>query len=128
MRLGAAAEQALRTREWRGNVRELRNAIERAVLLATDPVLGPADFESLVAPRATPTGEPTLPFPAPLQAIVVAAAQRMLELCGGNKSEAARRLGISRPRLARLLDPQGVDAADDELAIALNDSPEAHHA
>jgi DNA-binding NtrC family response regulator len=28
----------------------------------------------------------------------------MLELCGGNKSTAARRLGISRPRLHRLLD------------------------
>jgi ActR/RegA family two-component response regulator len=33
-----------------------------------------------------------------------AAALAMLELTGGNKSEAARRLGISRPRLQRLLD------------------------
>jgi ActR/RegA family two-component response regulator len=33
-----------------------------------------------------------------------AAAVAMLDLTGGNKSEAARRLGISRPRLQRLLD------------------------
>ena len=47
---------------------------------------------------------PTLPFPATLDVLVRAAAQAMLELTGGNKSEAARRLGISRPRLQRLLD------------------------
>jgi ActR/RegA family two-component response regulator len=36
--------------------------------------------------------------------IVRAAAMAMVELTAGNKSEAARRLGISRPRLQRLLD------------------------
>ena len=51
--------------------------------------------------------------------ITQAAARRMLELCGGNKSEAARRLGISRPRLQRLLDAtldqlEGDDEATDE--------------
>jgi len=45
-----------------------------------------------------------LPFPADLGTIVRAAATGMLERTGGNKSEAARRLGISRPRLQRLLD------------------------
>ena len=45
-----------------------------------------------------------LPFPATLDVLVRAAVQAMLELTGGNKSEAARRLGISRPRLQRLLD------------------------
>jgi DNA-binding NtrC family response regulator len=45
-----------------------------------------------------------LPFPTDLAALNRAAAVRMLELTTGNKSEAARRLGISRPRLQRLLD------------------------
>jgi ActR/RegA family two-component response regulator len=45
-----------------------------------------------------------LPFPAPLAEVVRTAAQAMLDLTGGNKSEAARRLGISRPRLQRILD------------------------
>jgi DNA-binding NtrC family response regulator len=55
------------------------------------------------APRP-PAGSAILPFPAPLQDVVRHAARAMLELAGGNKSEAARRLGISRPRLQRLLD------------------------
>jgi ActR/RegA family two-component response regulator len=38
----------------------------------------------------------------------------MLSLCNGNKSEAARRLGISRPRLQRLLDGLAMDGGDDD--------------
>jgi ActR/RegA family two-component response regulator len=45
-----------------------------------------------------------LPFPATLRAITQAAAHAMLSLAKGNKSEAARRLGISRPRLQRILE------------------------
>jgi DNA-binding NtrC family response regulator len=45
-----------------------------------------------------------LPFPADIATITRAAARAMVEFTGGNKSEAARRLDISRPRLNRLLD------------------------
>jgi DNA-binding NtrC family response regulator len=48
-------------------------------------------------------GSGAIPFPAPLDEITAAATRAMLDLCGGNRSEAARRLGISRARLARLL-------------------------
>ena len=44
-----------------------------------------------------------LPFPATLGEIARAAAAAMLAQCAGNKSETARRLGISRARLMRLL-------------------------
>ena len=47
-----------------------------------------------------------------------AAARAMLVYCDGNKSEAARRLNISRPRLQRLLDATSDDNAD------LNDDAE----
>ncbi|HEX7020268.1 MAG TPA: sigma 54-interacting transcriptional regulator [Gemmatimonadaceae bacterium] len=100
VQLTADAEHALRSRSWEGNVRELRNAVERAVVLADGPTLDARDFdEPLSSTRAA--GE--LPFPATMSEITRAAAERMLAVCGGNKTEAARRLSISRPRLLRLL-------------------------
>jgi two-component system response regulator HydG len=84
-------------------VRELRNAIERAVLLATDAVLGPEAFP-LPRSAADERAPGELPFPATMREITRAAASAMVNLCGGNKSDAARRLGISRARLLRTLD------------------------
>lgn len=98
---------ALRQYHWPGNVRELRNAMERATLLARDGVIGPDDLE--LRPLEGPAPEGALPFPAPLSTIVEAAIRETLARCNGNKSEAARRLGISRPRLLRLL-ARGDDA------------------
>jgi DNA-binding NtrC family response regulator len=54
-----------------------------------------------------------LPFPARLADIQRAAARAMLEGTAGNRSEAARRLGISRSRLQRLLDG-AADALEDD--------------
>jgi two-component system response regulator HydG len=94
---------ALRAYAWPGNVRELRNAVERALVLSPR---GTVRAEELIPPpaRVSARGGSTLPFPATIDVLVRAAARAMLELAGGNKSEAARRLGISRPRLQRLLD------------------------
>jgi two-component system response regulator HydG len=99
--LTPAVRAALRTHRWPGNVRELRNAIERALVLSR-----PGELElDLDGGDGTPSaGTGVLPFPAALPEIVRAAVTAMLELTGGNKSEAARRLGISRPRLQRILD------------------------
>ena len=97
-----AAERALRHRQWPGNVRELRNSMERAVLLSDGRALDAADVDTepvLRVPLAS-----GIPFPAPLDDVITAAAREMVELSGGNKSEAARRLGISRTRLQRLLE------------------------
>jgi DNA-binding NtrC family response regulator len=99
--LDAAARSALAAHPWPGNVRELRNAIERALVLSPP---GEIALDDLLAPgpRREPAG--ALPFPAPLATIIRAAALETLARVGGNKSEAARRLGISRPRLQRILD------------------------
>ena len=110
-RLTSSAERALIAHEWSGNVRELRNIMERAVLLNRGSTLD-AGAISLGTAAATPIG--TLPFPATLGEITRAAAFAMVERCGGNKSEAARRLDISRPRLLRLLDGSGDDLHDNE--------------
>ncbi|HTE44598.1 MAG TPA: sigma-54 dependent transcriptional regulator [Gemmatimonadaceae bacterium] len=100
--LSPGAERMLRQRRWPGNVRELRNAIERAVLLADGRVITSSDVEGDAMPEVR--DENGIPFPAPLNTVIVAAVRGMLELCGGNKSEAARQLGISRTRFQRLLD------------------------
>ncbi len=99
-----AAARALREHAWPGNVRELRNTIERAVLLADGGTID-TDAFAIDSARDRGTTRPNeLPFPATIAELTQAAAHRMLALCDGNKSVAARRLGISRPRLHRLLD------------------------
>ena len=62
-----------------------------------------------------------IPFPATIASITRAAAHAMLEYCDGNKSEAARRLGISRPRLQRLLDATSDDPSEfnDEAGVEI---------
>ncbi len=96
--------QALRQHPWAGNIRELRNSIERALVLSTP---GTIELGGLLLTRPSGPSDGDsgpLPFPAPLGTIIRAAALETLARVDGNKSEAARRLGISRPRLQRILD------------------------
>jgi DNA-binding NtrC family response regulator len=91
---------ALQAYDWPGNVRELRNLIERAVLLGRLP----SDIMSIQG-SAPGRESPTSPFPAEwtLAEVEKSHMRRVLESAGGNKSEAARRLGISRKTLERKL-------------------------
>jgi len=92
---------ALRAYQWPGNVRELRNSVERALVLSPR---GTLRLEEFGMREEASRGEGSLPFPTTLALLNRAAALAMLQLTEGNKSAAARRLGISRPRLQRLLD------------------------
>jgi DNA-binding NtrC family response regulator len=113
--LSPQAERRLLSHPWPGNIRELRNVLERAILLVPGPRLG---AEDLVLDQRRPVVQPGgLPFPATMSEITRSAARTMTELCEGNKSEAARRLGISRTRLLRLLAARvgtPVDGDDEE--------------
>jgi len=103
----AEQRRTLLTHAWPGNVRELRNAIERAVLLSP-----PGTFDLGALPgdgTPGPGAVATIPFPGTLANIIQAAVRAMLDASGGNRSEAARRLGISRSRLQRLLEGGGTD-------------------
>jgi len=106
-----AMEELIRY-EWPGNVRELMNVVERGVVLARGDYL---DFESLLltaqglepaAISGNSTGaveeEPTL------DNVERATILKTLEATGGNKSEAARRLGITRKTLNNKLRKYGL--------------------
>ncbi len=106
-----AAMKLLEAYDWPGNVRELRNTIEKMVVLAVaDTTLDVADVpEELQAPAAAST---KLSAAVTLMENEKAQILAVLQECNGNRSEAARRLGIARRTLYRKLDEyknEGVD-------------------
>jgi two-component system response regulator HydG len=98
--------------DWPGNVRELMNAVERGVVLTRADYLDVQDF-AIVQSGFRPPAE-AVPMlngnekDLPLEAVEKAAVLRMLEATDGNKSEAARRLGITRKTLHKKLKKYGV--------------------
>ncbi|HTH65183.1 MAG TPA: sigma-54 dependent transcriptional regulator [Gemmatimonadales bacterium] len=109
--LSAETRRALQTHPWPGNIRELRNVVERTLLLSP-----PGEFrlEGFTMVTSSGAGNTDLPFPTTLAELQRAAAQAMLELTGGNRSEAARRLGVSRSRLQRLLRGSADDVQEED--------------
>jgi two-component system response regulator HydG len=100
--------------DWPGNVRELMNAVERGVVLARSNYLGVEDFPFMkdsLLPNHQDSANPTELFMSgdmPLEDVEKAAILNTLEAAGGNKSEAARRLGITRKTLHKKLKAYGV--------------------
>ena len=121
----AAAIQCMRAHAWPGNVRELRNAVERAVLLADSEELSPKDLPSeigtgkngrlsaavVAGPAATQAGyEPregngsSKSFTLPAAGLVFDELERdlvqqALERANGNRTQAARLLGMNRDQI-----------------------------
>ena len=101
-----AAEEMLLGAPWHGNIREVRNTIERVVLVGNGPAVTPEDIAFLRggAPLAGP--EPILPAEAPLpdggldlEGTMLRLIQRALEKHNYNQSRTARYLGITREAL-----------------------------
>jgi DNA-binding NtrC family response regulator len=104
---GAEAEQALLAHPWAGNVRELENAIERAVVLTRGDTVTPEDLllEQEDGSRAS-LGDETLQ-----NSLDRAAATRIraaLEAAKGQRAEAARALGVDRTTLYRMMKRLGI--------------------
>jgi two-component system response regulator AtoC len=128
-RLAEDARQWLITHDWPGNIRELRNACERAVLLATGSVIERHHLATVDDPMKRPVAprvRSAQTIPPPMGITVPSAAdmpsqvratvaelekQRIIEAldrCAGNQTRAAEMLGISRRTLINRLDEYGI--------------------
>jgi DNA-binding NtrC family response regulator len=101
--------QQLKAYPWPGNIRELRNIIERAALFIENDRIHPADLlarDSIAVNASPPTASPVDAHRmdiVPLAQMKAAYIRRALELCRGNKSQTARMLGVSLSTLKRQL-------------------------
>jgi Nif-specific regulatory protein len=112
-RVTEAALARLLAHEFPGNIRELENCIESAVVLCEDEQIDADDLPLVTRARArrSPTADEPLGARAPrlgdpeftLADIEQAHIDAVLAACNGNQSEAARKLGIGRNTLARKL-------------------------
>jgi len=107
-RLSAAALDLLVAHTWPGNLRALRHAVERAVILSEGPLLEAADFPLTAPPngardRAVP--EDNVPK---LDAMERSTIGRALERHKGNVSRAAQALGLTRASLYRRMEKYGL--------------------
>jgi transcriptional regulator with PAS, ATPase and Fis domain len=103
-----AMMKMLQSYEWPGNVREMENALIRAAVLSHGSALS-AEHLSLGNGRAAATGGAAEPENDTLDAVEASHVKRVLRKTGGNKRSAARILGISRPRLDRILERHSID-------------------
>ena len=107
--LSAELIDSLHEYDWPGNVRELENLMERLVLLDRQPALG-LEFLPEKMLKALPA--PGVPGETTFEGEIIALKRRLiagaLEAEGGNKVAAAKRLGISRSYLHRLISEFGL--------------------
>ena len=104
--LTAAAKRALLEHSWPGNVRELRNALERAAILSEGGLILP---QHLVLPAGR---QPATSRTTDLNVVERQTVEQVMRETRGNKSRAAKRLGLTRAQLNHRLRKYGLDTAD----------------
>lgn len=100
----AAAAALLKSYDWPGNMRQLKNAVTRAVLLAPGEYVTPAELPAELLESAARKSELALSNPEEERERIA----RALELANGNKSKAARLLGIDRKTLYNKMNLYGM--------------------
>jgi two-component system NtrC family response regulator len=107
--LTADAAQRLLRNAWRGNVRELKNLMDRCEAWVRHAVIGAADLdeisheEAAASANAMPQDWLEATLPDATERLERALIERAMSESGGNRAEAARRLGIHRQLLYRKL-------------------------
>jgi len=110
--IAPAALDALTSYRWPGNVRELRNVIERAVMLGTGDVIEVDDLPPEIRgshPAPAPVAGEQVTLPLPVDELERHNLLAALAVTGGNKTRAARLLGIDRVTLYNRLRKHGAD-------------------
>ena len=103
-----AAADLLRRCDWPGNVRQLQNEVQRAVLMAEEKVIDASDLA--VSPTAPVTSEANAAGNFTLmEAMERNTITQMLKETGGNKLETAKRLGIGRQTLYNKIRTYGIE-------------------
>ncbi|MBD5539442.1 MAG: sigma-54-dependent Fis family transcriptional regulator [Desulfovibrio sp.] len=108
------ALDSMRRYQWPGNVRELENAVERAVILCCGDLVTPAELPDTVAHAPEPAEAPETQDAISLAGMALEDVERLaiedtMRQTGDNKSEAARRLGITRATLHNKLRKYGLE-------------------
>jgi DNA-binding NtrC family response regulator len=114
-RFGVAAQNRLRNYPWPGNIRELRNLVQRLLILGGEEEIRLDEIERELAAHA-PTNEPlvkqdllALPLREAREHFERAYLQQQLILCNGKVGQLAKRVGMERTHLYRKLRSLGVD-------------------
>jgi DNA-binding NtrC family response regulator len=113
VKCSAAALASLSRHSWPGNVRELENAIQRAVALSDGADIEPADLWT-VSPAATAEAQPAAG--TTVREMERQLIQKTLENTGGNRTHAARLLGISLRTLRNKLNEFGLQDRQAKIA------------
>lgn len=108
--LSPQAQRQLESHTWPGNVRELENVIERAITLATEPTIGADDIQ-LRSSGQTPSASQNdiQSLPDMLEQMERETILKALKATGGNRTEAAQRLGVSFRQLRYRIEKLGLD-------------------
>lgn len=110
--LSEGAIERLQSYYWPGNVRELENVVERSILLARGPTVEAEDIRIESAQRAKPAaaeGDHFLPEGMTLDQYEQSILREALKRADGNKSQAARLLGLTRNALRYRLSQMGIE-------------------
>jgi DNA-binding NtrC family response regulator len=99
------ASEALRAFDWPGNVRQLQNEIQRAVLMSEGTQIDQKDLSVVAAANSKENPDLTL-----MEAMERNAILQMLKDTQGNKLETAKRLGIGRQTLYNKIKMYGIQA------------------
>lgn len=107
-KLAPATERCLLGHAWPGNIRELRNTITRAAIMARGPLILPTDLPAPLRSSPPPQAAATGALIGSLEDIQKRAILEALEATEGNRTHAAKRLGISRRNLLYKLRSYGL--------------------